>query len=261
MDNKMKKEQFRKLLLGIFFPICVIIAWFLATTYGNIPAGILPAITKVGETLKAMVESGQLQEDLLVSLSRVVKGYLLSAALGILLGSLMGMSNRIKELFLPMITVIRQIPMIAWIPLIILWCGIGEMSKVVIIVLAAFFPILVNTQSGIEGTPKGYLEVAHLYKLNPWKTFIKVYLPHALPQILVGLKLGLGVSWMAVVASELIAATSGIGYRMSNARSLMQSDVVIVCMIIIGAVGVLMDRGLGMAFKAMTPWEAAGAKK
>lgn len=128
------------------------------------------------------------------------------------------------------------------------------MSKVVIIVLAAFFPILVNTESGMESTPQGYIEVAKLYKLNPVKTFTSVYLPNALPNILVGLKLGLGVSWMAVVAAELIAATTGIGYRMSNARSMMQSDVVIVCMIVVGLMGVLMDKGIGMVFDMLTPW-------
>ena len=138
--------------------------------------------------------------------------------------------------------------------MIILWCGIGEESKVVIIVLAAFFPILVNAESGIAQTPENFLEVARLYKLGWWKTFSKVYLPHAIPQILVGLKLGLGVSWMAVVASELIAATSGIGYRMSNARSLMRPDVVIVCMLVIGVVGILMDKAIGIVFELFTPW-------
>ena len=102
---------------------------------------------------------------------------------------------------------------------IILWAGIGETSKVIVIVIAAVFPIMVNTLSGIASTPGSYVEVAKLYKLSKWKTFVKLYLPHALPQILVGLKLGLGVSWMAVVASELIAAASGIGYRMNEARS------------------------------------------
>ena len=96
--------------------------------------------------------------------------------------------------------------------------------------------------------------MAQLYKLNFFKTFRKVHLPHALPQILVGLKLGLGISWMAVVAAELIASLSGIGYRMSNARSLMQSDVVIVCMILIGLIGILMDKILGGIFTVITPW-------
>ena len=190
----------------------------------------------------------------------VLKGYLLSVALGTVLGSLMGMSKTIANLLQPTVTVIRQIPIIAWIPLIILWCGIGELSKVVVIVMAAFFPIMMNTMSGISSTPAGYIEVAQLYKLNYFKTFRKVYLPHALPQILVGLKLGLGISWMAVVAAELIASLSGIGYRMSNARSLMQSDMVIVCMIVIGVIGILMDKILGAIFTAITPWNKGNTK-
>lgn len=257
----MKFDTLRKIVVALIFPLIVVFAWFYVTTYGSIPSGILPDIPNVIDTFGNMLETGQLQEDLIVSLSRVVKGYLFSAVIGIILGSLIGMFRPIKELLLPTITVIRQIPMIAWIPLIILWCGIGELSKVVIIVLAAFFPILVNTESGMESTPEGYIEVARLYKLSKWKTFTKVYLPHALPQILVGLKLGLGVSWMAVVAAELIAATSGIGYRMSNARSMMQSNVVIVCMIVVGLIGVLMDKIIGSIFNAITPWERLQEKK
>lgn len=251
----MNNSLVRKWILGIIPPVVIVIFWYIATNFTEIPSSILPKISMVGTAFEDMVQSGQLQEDLLISLSRVVKGYLVSAVLGIILGSLMGMSTWFKEMLNPTVTVIRQIPIIAWIPLIILWCGIGESSKVVIIVLAAFFPIMVNSMSGIASTPDGYIEVANLYKLGPWKTFKEVYLPHALPQILVGLKLGLGVSWMAVVAAELIASTSGIGYRMSNARSLMYSDIVIVCMIVIGLIGVLMDKVLGIVFGILTPWQ------
>lgn len=254
------KTSARKTVLALVIPLVVLILWFYETTYGGIPVGILPSISRVGEAFQSVLQSGQLQEDLIVSFGRVLKGYLIAAFLGILLGSLMGMFRTVRELFTPVITVIRQIPIIAWIPLIILWCGIGEVSKVVIIAIAAFFSILVNTESGMESTPAGYIEVARLYKLGPWKTFVKVYLPHAIPQILVGLKLGLSISWMAVVAAEMIAATSGIGYRMSNARSMMQADVVIVCMIVVGVVGVLMDKLLGLLLGLATPW-MKGAKK
>ncbi|MBP3486909.1 MAG: ABC transporter permease [Roseburia sp.] len=257
----MKKDWIRKTILALILPVLVVFAWWYVTTYGSIPVGILPDIPRVGNTFVEMLKSGQLKEDLLISIGRVVKGYLLSAALGIILGSLIGMFRTVREMLLPMITVIRQIPMIAWIPLIILWAGIGESSKVIIIVLAAFFPVLVNTESGISSTPDSYLEVAKLYKLNPWKTFARVYLPHALPQMLVGLRLGLGVSWMAVVAAELIAATSGLGYRMSNARSMMRSDIVIICMIVIGIVGVLMDKLIGYLFGLSTPWQKINTKE
>ena len=249
------KTIVRRVVLALIIPTAIVVFWIYAKATMDIPDGILPTITAVGEAFVEMASSGQLWGDLSVSLLRVVKGFLVSAVLGIVLGSLIGMFRIAREMLKPMFTVIRQIPMIAWIPLIILWCGIGELSKVVIIVLAAFFQVLVNTESGIEQTPEDYLEVARLYKLSPWKTFTKVYLPHALPQILVGLKLALSVSWMAVVAAELIAATSGIGYRMSNARSLMQSDVVIVCMIVVGVVGIIMDKLIGLLLESFTPWK------
>lgn len=245
----------RKIINGLIIPAIVIILWYIGTTYSDIPVGILPKISMVGTAFTNMLKTSELQKDLLISLSRVLKGFLFSALLGIVLGSLIGMSKLLKEMFVPTITVIRQIPIIAWIPLIIMWAGIGEGSKVVIIVIAAFFPIMVNTESGMEQTPKGYLEVAKLYKLSKWGTFVKVYLPHALPHILVGLKLGLGVSWMAVVASELIASNSGIGYRLNYSRSMMEADKVIVCMIVIGLVGVLMDKLIGIIFGLLTPWQ------
>lgn len=244
----------KRILMGLIVPIIIVVLWYIATTYGSLPPSILPGIQKVGNAFAEMTESKQLQGDLLISLGRVVKGFLASALVGVFLGSVMGMFQKIRELLLPIITVIRQIPMVAWIPLIILWAGIGESSKVIIIMIAAVFPILINTLSGISGTPDGYVEVAKLYKLSKWKTFIKVYLPHALPQILVGLKLGLGVSWMAVVASELIAASTGIGYRMNEARSLMKSDKVIVCMIVIGLIGIIMDKLISIIFEKLTPW-------
>ena len=250
----MKAQSVKQILLGLIVPVLILAAWICATHFRSIPTSILPKISMVWQAFLEMLQSGQLWKDLSVTLSRVVKGYLLSALFGMILGSLMGMSKTVAYLLQPTVTVIRQIPIIAWIPLIILWCDIGELSKIVVIVMAAFFPIMMNTMSGISSTPAGYIEVAQLYKLSFFKTFRKVYLPHALPQILVGLKLGLGISWMAVVAAELIASLSGIGYRMSNARSLMQSDVVIVCMILIGLIGILMDKILGVIFTVITPW-------
>lgn len=244
----------KSIMMGLLLPVVIVILWYLVTTFGSLPSSILPSLQLVGNAFSEMTSSGQLQGDLMISLGRVVKGFLASAFVGVVLGSLMGMFPTARGLLLPTVTVIRQIPMVAWIPLIILWAGIGEGSKVIIIMVAAVFPVLVNTLSGIGGTPEGYVEVARLYKLNKWKTFTKVYLPHALPQILVGLKLGLGVSWMAVVASELIAASSGIGYRMNEARSLMKSDKVIVCMIVIGLIGIIMDKLISLLFDLFTPW-------
>ena len=248
-------KKLKTVLLGLIIPVLVLIFWWHATNFGDTPESILPKIDTVGKTIKAMCQDGTLQQDLLISLQRVIEGYFISAFLGIFLGTIMGMSETVRKIFQPTVTTIRQIPIMAWIPLLILWCGIGELSKIVIIVIASFFPIMVNTLSGISGTPLEYVEVAKLYKISEGKTFLRVYLPHALPNIQTGLKLGLGVSWMAVVAAELIASTSGIGYRMSYARTLMRSDVVIICMIVIGIIGILMDKLLTVIFTALTPWE------
>lgn len=253
-------ETVRKILLGLIIPILVILIWIYSTAVEKIPIGILPPISLVFSGFKEMLETGELQADILVSLSRVLKGYLIASGIGISLGSLIGMYRPVREMLMPLLTIIRQIPIIAWIPLIILWAGIDELSKVIVIVLAAFFPILVNTEAGIEKTPQGILEVAKLYRLSPWETFSKVYLPHALSHILVGLKLGLGVSWMAVVAAEMIAATNGIGYKLNYSRSMMHANKVMVCMIVIGIIGVVMDKFIGWLFGLFTPWERAGSK-
>ncbi len=244
----------KQILLSVIIPIIVIIAWYYVTNYKDTPAAILPKISAVGRAFIKQLNNGQLIEDVSVSVARVLKGYFFAALLGITLGTLKGMSLTIRSILTLSLNTIRQIPMMAWIPMIILWCGIGDLSKVVIIILGAFFPIMVNTLSGITSTPLGYIEVAKLYRLNSGQIFIRVYLPSALPQIFVGLKVGLGISWMAVVAAELIASSSGIGFRMSEARNLMQPDVMIVGMILIGILGILMDRMLSFLSKKVTPW-------
>lgn len=249
-------KSWQRYILGFSFPLLIFAVWYLATKYGNIPKQILPAPKAVWDVYISGQDGAKLFEQLLVSLQRVVKGFLLASLLGIALGSLAGISQVAKAILLPTLTAIRQIPMIAWIPLLILWCGIGEASKIAIIVLAAFFVVFVNANAGISETPESYLEVARLYKLSKLRTFVSVYLPHAIPQILTGLQLGLGVSWMAVVASELISATSGIGYHMSDARSFMRSDIVIACMLVIGLVGIFMNTVLSYLFAKITPWKA-----
>lgn len=247
-------EKYKKLGLSLILPAIIIFVWFFSTTYEGVPDAILPTIQSVGKAFKTTIASGQLQEDLKVSFIRVIKGYLCAVSLGIIAGVLTGMNEYIKVFLNLTLTTIRQIPMVAWVPLIILWFGIDDMSKVVTIVLAAFFPVMINVSNGIATTPKAYLELARIYKMSPWKTFIRVYLPNALPSVFVGLRLALGSSWMAVVAAEILGATSGMGYRLSFSRTLMQPDIMFTCMIVIGIVGIIMDKLLLYLFQILTPW-------
>lgn len=239
----------------IILPLLILIMWIVVAKIEVFSPVILPSIDMVLESFKVQITSGQLFKDMGISLLRVVEGYLIAAFLGITLGVFMGMIKRVNNFFTLTFGAIRQIPMLAWIPLIILWAGIGEASKIIVITLAAFFPILLNTINGIKRTDKNLIEVGNMYNLSKWKLFTKVYLPSSLPSIFVGLKLGLGISWMAVVGAEIIASSSGIGYRMNDARSLMQPEVVFVGMITIAILGVLMDQILTILSKKITPWE------
>ena len=239
----------------IILPVLIVLAWHFATSTGAMSTLILPKISTVLETLKEQIANGTLPGDIGISLSRIAKGYALAVVVGILLGVLMGMNKFANRFFMLTFTAIRQIPMIAWVPILIIWFGIGEESKVAVIFLAAYFPVLVNTVSGIERTDPKLIEVGKMYHLNGWQQFTKIYLPSALPSIFVGLKLGLSVSWMAVVGAEMIAATSGIGFRINDARSLMQYTVVFAGIIAIAVVGVIMDLAISLIGKLCTPWE------
>lgn len=236
-------------------PVIIVILWIMATRLELFSAAILPSISTVFDSLKSQLSSGQLIKDISVSLIRVVEGYLIAASLGMTFGVIMGISKKTDKFFSLTFSAIRQIPMLAWIPLIVLWFGIGEASKIIVIVIAAFFPILLNTMNGIKRTDKRLIEVGNMYKLSNWKLFSKIYFPSALPSIFVGLRLGLGISWMAVVGAEIIASSSGIGYRMNDARSLMQPEVVFVGMFVIALIGIIMDQILTRISKKITPWE------
>ncbi|MDF2924038.1 MAG: ABC-type transporter, integral rane subunit [Paenibacillaceae bacterium] len=258
--HKSKGSSVKSLGVGlnfILFPLIILGAWEYATRTGKVNPAILPSIEEVAATFFRLIQNGQLPHDLGVSLGRVVTGYSIAIVAGILFGVIMGMSVKASRFFTIIFDGIRQVPPIAWIPLVILWFGIGETSKLVIIVKSSFFPILLNTIAGVKGTPTDYLEVARLYKLSKWETFRKVYLPFAIPSIFVGLRLGLGVAWMSVVAAELIAASSGIGFRINDARMLMLPDVIMVGIIAVGAIGVTMDRGLSWICRRVTPWSAS----
>ncbi|OXN00528.1 ABC transporter permease subunit [Bifidobacterium vansinderenii] len=242
-------------LFVLILPLGVFIAWHAASASGAMSSIVLPSISSVGQTIVEQLTTGTFRNDLLISVSRILKGYSLAAVFGIFFGVIMGMSLSANRFFMLVFKSIRQIPMMAWVPLLVMWFGIGEGSKVAVIFLASFFPILMNTISGITRVDGKLVEVGRMYQLSKWRLFREIYLPGALPSIFVGLKLALGISWMAVVGSEMIAASSGIGFRINDARSLMDYSIVFAGMIVIAVAGVLMDLILTAISKAATPWE------
>lgn len=253
IKSKVFIERIKIIINYSILPLIVILLWIFATQKEIFSPVILPSIQAVISSFFSQLQSGQLINDISISFFRVIKGFLLASILGVTFGIIMGVSIKANRFFFFIFNAVRQIPMMAWIPLVILWFGIGEISKVVIITMGAFFPVLVNTISGINQVQEGYIEVGKMFKLSKYDMFRQVYFPSALPSIFVGFKLALSTSWMIVVAAEMIAASSGIGYRINDARSLMESDVVIVGMIVIGTVGIIMDKILFLISKKVVP--------
>ena len=220
---------------------------------------LLPPPSQVTASFWVLLKSGDLLRHIGISMLRVLGGFGIAALLGLGLGIAIGLSRTLDRWTDLIIQVVKPIPPIAWIPLAILWFGIGEQSKVYIIFLGAFFPIIINTIDGIRQTDGKFVELARILAVPRLKFVRQVVLPGALPAIMTGLRVGLMVAWMCVVAAELIAASSGIGYLIMDARQLSQSDVVLVGMVSIGVVGKLMDSLIKRLEKRLINWKAVYA--
>lgn len=243
------------LVHALALPIVVVAVWQGLSALGVVRPILLPPPGKVAWAFWQLAVSGDLVRHVAVSLARVMEGFVLAAAVGLTLGLAIGLwrgVDRATDLFLQLI---KPIPPIAWIPLAILWFGIGEGAKVFIIFLGAVFPILVNTVDGIRQTDHRFVELARVLEVRRTRFIRQVVLPGALPAIMTGLRVGLMVAWMCVVASELIAASSGVGYLIMDARQLSQTDIVLVGMITIGVLGKVLDVALKRLEHRLVTWK------
>jgi sulfonate transport system permease protein len=188
------------------------------------------------------------------SLLRVVLGFLLGAFSGFLLGTAMGLWKTVEQFLAPLFSCVRQVPIVGWLPFLILWLGIDELFKVVFIALGTLIPMTVKTFEGIKAVPASYLEVVRVFEFGWFRTLRMVVFPAALPSIITGLRLGLSEAWMLVVGAELIASSAGIGNVMTIARRLFQTDVVLVGVIVIAITGYIMDRVLGLLETRFLGW-------
>jgi sulfonate transport system permease protein len=253
-----KKSGIGKISYNIFLkllaPVLLILVWYVASAVGVLNANILPSPVRVFQTLIKLITNGKLGQGLLVSGLRVIKGFVVGAVIGIVLGVLMGLSKTLNKILSSLVSIFRPIPMIAWIPLLILWLGIGEESKVAVIIIGTLWPVLLNTISGILSVDKKLLEVAQVLEKGKKEILFNVILPSAWPSIITGIRLGISTAWTCVVAAEMIAASSGIGYMITYARELSQPDVVLVGVFTIGLVGLLIDFIIMRIQKRLLRW-------
>ena len=250
-------KKLRSALYGLEYIILLLLVlavWTFLEKKGSLNTVIMPAPSKILSTFLALVKSGQLWKNLMISLIRVLKGYLIAASLGIVLGILIGLFRHLNRLTDLLIQIIKPIPPIAWIPLVILWFGIGEEGKVFLIFLGGFFTILINVVDGIRQTDKKLIEVSRSMETPFLKHVFLLVIPHSAPSIFTGLRVGLSSCWMCVVAAELVSSTTGLGYMIMNARQFGQTDVVIVGMLTIGVLGKVMDSLLKVVEKAVIRW-------
>ncbi|MEN6414446.1 MAG: ABC transporter permease [Veillonellales bacterium] len=226
---------------GLFLPVLLLLLWQMVSSSGAVNPLLFPSPVSIFKTGAELIADGELPAHLQVSILRVGEGFMIAAALALLLGTAMGLAARIFSLLNLTLQLLRPIPPIAWIPLAILWFGIEESSKVFIIALGSFFPILTNVLSGVRQTETKYVELARVLQIPQKKFIMKVLLQGAVPYVVTGLRTGLGYGWMCVVAAELSAGMQGIGYMLIDARATLQTDKVIVGMLAIGIIGKLMD--------------------
>ncbi|MCC8060543.1 MAG: ABC transporter permease [Clostridiales bacterium] len=248
------KTRLLNLFLSISAPLFLLLAWYIASTYGYVRSSILPSPQKIVSTLASLAVSGKLWKDMSISIIRVLRGFLVGAVAGIFLGALMGFFPPINRVASTLVSIFRPIPMLAWIPIFILWLGIGEPSKTAVIFIGSFWSVLLNTIHGIQSTDPKLLEVARILEKPRLTIIFKIYLPSALPSIFTGLRLGIGSAWTCVVGAEMIAATSGIGYMIHYARELAQPARVYAGVLCIGIVGILIDKSLSMLQRKLLSW-------
>jgi NitT/TauT family transport system permease protein len=245
-------------LLGGGALALVLVAWEAVARLGWVPALFLPAPTAVVAEAGRMARSGELGRHLAVSLVRVGIGFGLGAAVGTALGLLLGVSRAVWAVANPIIAATYPIPKIALLPLMILWLGIGEMPKVVMIALGVFFPVVINTYAGVRGTDPFMVRTARSLGAGRWQVVRKVVLPSALPTILAGYRLGTGIALLLVVSAEMINATSGIGFLILNSGDLMLTGKLMVGLVILSLLGLASTWGLRALEAWLTPWNEDG---
>lgn len=238
----------------LLIPTVTVLAWQLGAELGLVNPIFLPPPSKVIAAAERLLVSGELLRHFADSLLRIFWANLVAVAVAVPLGFFMGLYRPFEDLMDGMLNVIRPIPPLAWIPLAILWFGIGERSVVFITLLSAFFAVLLNTIAGVRGVEKSLVRAALSLGASRRVLFTQVILPATLPSLFTGLRIALGVSWMSIVAAELIAASSGLGFLITYYRELLRSDIILVGMLSIGVVGFLMDRGLQFAERRLLPW-------
>lgn len=222
--------------------VLIVALWWSLSLLNVFPSSLFPSPPDVVRGFVEEIGSGRLPNDIIASLFRVFIGFTLAATTGVPLGLVLGQRALFRQALLPLINFFRSLSPLAWIPFAILWFGIGDLPAIFLIFMASFFPIVLATAAAVAGIPAIYFRVAQDYGLSGSRLLREVTLPAILPQVITALRVTAGVAWLVVVAAEMIAGRDGLGFAIWDARNGLRMDLLVVGMVVIGAIGVVVDR-------------------
>lgn len=261
LDNIRKIFYFgaaREFVISALSIAFAFLCWFLATNLGWVKPLFLPSPQDIVESVIELVVVGYrqipLQTHILVSLARALFAFAMAGVIGIPIGLLMGFFPVINAILDPFVQFFRPLPKLALIPLVILWFGIGETSKFVLIFMATLLTVIVSAAAAVKSVPENRIRVARALGVNQYQFFRYIIFPSVLPDLFTGMRVGVGIGWTTLIAAEMIAATSGVGWMVLNASSYLRTDVVLLGIVILGATGYLLDIMIVIIQNKAVPW-------
>jgi sulfonate transport system permease protein len=249
-----RRIRHRSGLVRLISPVGILVLWQLASATGVLPARRLAAPTVILHTGWQLIKDGTLPQALEISLQRVAVGVVAGSAIGIALGLVAGLSRWGDRLLDPPLQMLRTLPFLGLVPLLILWFGIGEVPKLVLIALGCTFPLYLNTYAGIRAVDRRLLDAAASLRLTRWELVRHVILPGALPQVLVGLRYGLGVAWLSLIVAEQVNANAGLGQMIMDARDFLRTDVIVVVLLVYALLGLVTDALVRLVERRALAW-------
>jgi sulfonate transport system permease protein len=251
----------RRIVLPWLLPFGLVGLWQILSTSGFISTSIVPAPSEIWIAARQLAERGELQRDILVSLRRVAIGFSAGATIGLLFGVIVGLSELAHDLVDRSLQMVRTVPHLALVPLMILWFGIGEEPRVLLVALGTLFPVYINTVGGIRNVDPKLIELGRSYGLGDAALVWSIILPAALQPILVGIRYALGVAWLTLVVAETIASRDGIGYLVQNARELLRIDIIVLAIALYAIAGWLADLLIRMVEHRLLRWHPNYARR
>lgn len=239
----------------LLLPLLILLVWQLVQAHAVVPTNLLPTPASVLETISTLAANGELLDHLAITIWRVFQGFLLGSLIATLLGSLNGVSPTSRELLDPLLQSLRSIPSLAWVPLFILWLGIYEPSKVALIAVGAFFPLYLSLTQGLMDVDRKLVEVGRMAGFGKFELVRRILIPAALPAYVTGLRGGLGLAWMFVVAAEVMGASKGLGFLLVDGQQTGRASLILASILLFALLGKLTDLLLVLLSRRWLQWQ------